>query len=200
MKQLILYIHGKGGSPAEADHYHALFPKYNVIGLDYQSETPWAAQNEFPSLFDRLCAGYDSVTLIANSIGAYFAMCALSDKSILQAFFISPIVDMERLITDMCTWANVTEKELREKGVIETPFGETLSWEYLSWVRAHPIQWSISTSILCGSRDHLTSQNTIATFANQIHAPLTIMPEGEHWFHTDEQMTFLDNWLFQASY
>lgn len=24
---------------------------------------------------------------------------------------------------------------------------------------------------------------------------LTVMPGGEHWFHTDKQMRFLDNWL-----
>jgi hypothetical protein len=22
-----------------------------------------------------------------------------------------------------------------------------------------------------------------------------VMEEGEHWFHTDEQMRFLDNWI-----
>jgi len=46
---------------------------------------------------------------------------------------------MEKLITDMMQWANVSEKELKEKGLIETAFGETLSWEYLSWVRKNPI-------------------------------------------------------------
>lgn len=24
---------------------------------------------------------------------------------------------------------------------------------------------------------------------------LTVMPGGEHWFNTDKQMRFLDNWL-----
>jgi hypothetical protein len=26
-------------------------------------------------------------------------------------------------------------------------------------------------------------------------APLTIMNGGEHWFHTAEQMAFLDKWI-----
>ena len=41
MKELILYIHGKGGSAAECEHYKPLFPDCEVFGLDYQTFTPW---------------------------------------------------------------------------------------------------------------------------------------------------------------
>ena len=108
---------------------------------------------------------------------------------------ISPIVDMERLIIDMMTWANVSEEELSIKKEIETPFGETLSWEYLSYVRKNPIQWNISTEILYAEKDSMTSINTITEFSKKINANITIMPGGEHWFHTKEQMDFLDNWI-----
>ena len=33
--------------------------------------------------------------------------------------------------------------------------------------------------------------------ADRIGADLTIMANGEHWFHTDEQMLFLENWINQ---
>ena len=33
---------------------------------------------------------------------------------------------------------------------------------------------------------------TVSTFAKQHHADLTVMPEGEHWFHTEKQMQFPD--------
>lgn len=52
MKRSILYIHGKGGSPEEAEHYKPLFPHSNVIGFDYHAQTPWEAQQEFPTLYD----------------------------------------------------------------------------------------------------------------------------------------------------
>ena len=42
------------------------------------------------------------------------------DAMIRCAYFISPVVDMEKLILDMMSWANVTEKELEEKGVLPT--------------------------------------------------------------------------------
>ena len=65
-------------------------------------------------------------------------------------------------------WANVTEEELRIKKEIPTEFGE---------------------------KDNLTSIETISEFAGRIGASLTVMKDGEHWFHTDEQMEFLDEWL-----
>ncbi len=199
MKKLVLYIHGKGGNAAEAEHYKPLFPNCDVVGLEYTSQFPWEALNEFPTLFNELCPSYDSVDLIANSIGAFFAMHALSGKQIEKAHFISPVVDMEKLIMDMMGWANVTEDELHNKQTIPTNFGETLSWEYLCYVRANPIQWEVPTRILYGEKDNLTSYRTISAFADQTHASLTVMKNGEHWFHNKEQMDFLDAWISEST-
>ena len=163
--------------------------------MDYCSKTPWKAKEEFPILFDKLCGKCDSVILVANSIGAFFAMNALQNKNIEKALFISPIVNMEKLIGDMMAWASVTEAELCNRKEIPTEFGETLSWEYLCYVRENSIDWKIPTNILFGAKDNLTSYSTISMFADKIGATLTIMENGEHWFHTNEQIEFLDNWI-----
>lgn len=195
---LVLYIHGKGGNAAEAEHYKPLFPSCDVVGFDYKAETPWDAKEEFPAAFQALCASYSRIILIANSIGAYFSMCALPREKIERAYFISPIADMEKLICDMMHWAHVSEAALREKGTIKTNFGETLSWAYLHYVRDNPLSWNIPTAILYGDKDHLTSKETITAFAQAHHAELTVMENGEHWFHTPEQMAFLDNWIINC--
>ena len=145
MKSLVIYVHGKGGNADEAEHYKSLFPNCDVIGFDYKAETPWDAKQEFSAYFDADAANYDEVVLIANSSGAFFSMNALAGKRIKQALFISPIVNLEKLISDMMMWAGVSEAELREKKTIATSFGETLSWEYLCYVRENPIQWNIFT-------------------------------------------------------
>ena len=111
MKTLVIYVHGKGGNADEALHYKSLFPDADVLGFDYKAETPWEAKKEFPVYFDSVAAGHDEVTLVANSIGAFFSMNALADKPV------------------------------------------------------------------------------------KLGAPLTVMDGGEHWFHTDEQMAFLDKWI-----
>ena len=195
MNRLILYIHGKGGSAAEAGHYRPLFPGCVVLGLDYQSDTPWAAKTELRAAVEALRGAYGHVTLIANSIGAYYSMCAGLDALIDRAFFLSPIVDMERLILDMLAWAGTTEAELEARGTIPTAFGETLSRDYLCWVRANPVRWTAPTAILYGGKDHLAAYETVEAFARAHNASLTVMPDGEHWFHTPEQLQFLDAWL-----
>jgi len=194
-EKAVIYIHGKGGNAAEADHYKKLFPQYEVIGFDYLSQTPWEAIEEFPGFVDEINKCHRSIILIANSIGAYFAMNALGKAQIEKAYFISPIVNMEKLITDMMQWAGVTEADLKEQGSIETDFGETLSWEYLSWVRNHSVSWNVPTSILYGSADNMQDMDTIQLFADNNGADFTVMENGEHWFHTEEQMEFLDMWL-----
>ena len=195
MSRLVIYIHGKGGNANEAEHYKPLFPKYDVIGFDYRSQNPWEAKGEFSDFYDKVTNGYDSVIVLANSIGAYFALLSLADRKIEKAFIISPIVDMKKLIQDMMQWAGVTMEELQEKGEIPTNFGETLSWKYYSYVCKHPIKWKIPTYILYGEKDNMTSKETITAFAKETGASLTIMQDGEHWFHTEKQMEFLDQWL-----
>ncbi len=115
MDKAVIYIHGKGGNAEEAIHYKPLFSNCDVIGLDYTAQFPWEAKEEFPLLFNSIYRNYKTVEVIANSIGAYFAINALSNQQIEKAYFISPVVDMERLIADMMIWANVTEDELKEK-------------------------------------------------------------------------------------
>ena len=110
MKKLVLYIHGKDGCAGESEHYKPLFPECVVVGLDYQTFTPWETGKEIREAVTKMNTEYDSITLIANSIGAFFSMNAGIDAMIRGAFFISPIVDMEKLIFNMMSWANVTEK------------------------------------------------------------------------------------------
>ena len=192
---VILYVHGKGGSSNEAKLYKDLFPNFDVVGLDYKTFTPWQTGIEIKEAVNSLKIKYETVILVANSIGAFFSMCADIEEDISHAYFISPIVNMEKLIEDMMNFANVTEEELRQKGVIQTDFNEELSWKYLCYVRNNPVKWKVLTDILYGSNDNLTSIDTMRAFVNEHNASLTIMESGEHWFHTDEQIQFLKDWI-----
>lgn len=192
---LLLYIHGKGGSAAESEHYKNLFPEYAVLGLDYKTFTPWETGKEIHEAVKDLKSKYENIILIANSIGAFFSMNAQIENLIKKAYFISPIVNMEKLICNMMSWANVSEEELKSRKVIPTDFGEDLSWDYLQYVKNHPVKWNVATKILYGEKDNLTSFETMKAFADSHKACLTVMKGGEHWFHTEEQMAFLDKWI-----
>ncbi len=190
-----VYLHGKGGNAREAEHYRALLPGWRVTGLDYRAQTPWEAREEFLAYFKAARRDGTKVLVIANSIGAFFAMQALDETRVDRALFVSPVVDMERLIETMMAGEGITEPELRQQGEIKTEFGETLSWRYLQDVRQHPIRWRVPTAILYGSGDTLMPRETVEAFARRTGATLTVMEGGEHWFHTKAQMQFLDAWV-----
>lgn len=194
----IIYIHGKGGNYLEGEQYKKNCSNYDIVGVDYDDYLPWIVQDQIKAVYDNLTIKYDHISMIANSIGAYFAMHALQNCAIEKALLISPILNMENLILDMMQWANVTEDELCKKGEIQTEFGETLSWEFLNFVRRNPIKWDIPTEILYAEKDNLTSRDTIDAFVINHNANLTVMNDGEHWFHTDEQIEFLDSWMKKA--
>lgn len=150
---------------------------------------------EFPDFFDLATSQYNKIYLMANSIGAYYSMLSLENKSIEKAMFISPIVDMEKVILNMMAQSNISEANLRKRKEITTSSGTHLSWRYLSHARNNPIIWNIPTHILYAENDNITSLETMMNFANKIGATVTVMNHGEHWFHTEEQMNFLDNWF-----
>ena len=130
----VLYIHGKSGNASESTHYEKFFPDCKVIGLDYKTFSPWETGKEIHEAVVSLKTEFESIILIANSIGAFFCMNANLNGLIEKAYFILPVVNMEKLICDMMNWANVTETELEQRKIIHTDFGEELFWEYLNIV------------------------------------------------------------------
>ena len=194
MKKAVVYIHGQGGNAKEADHYKALFRGWDVVGLDYTAQTPWEAKEEFPALLEPICREHGAVQMVANSIGAYFAMDALSGWPIERAWFISPVVNMERLITDMMAWAGVTEEELREKRESPPPLARPFPGTISAIQESTPSGGTFHPHFVRGKR-YFDFLFHYLGFAEQIHADLTVMKDGEHWFHTPEQMQFLDDWV-----
>ena len=88
MDRALLYVHGMGGSAAEAEQFASLCPGCEVVGAEIADFTPWGAREPIRSAFAALRGRHESVSLLANSIGAYFAMLALSDQPVEKAFFV----------------------------------------------------------------------------------------------------------------
>ena len=104
-------------------------------------------------------------------------------------------MDMERLICDRICAAGITEQILRKRGRYPAREGDMLSWDYLCWVRAHPAKdWYCPQYILSGENDSMTDLATIRTYTAQSGAELIIVPQGEHWFHTPEQLAVMADW------
>lgn len=200
-----LFLHGQMGHKEEAEPFaQAACPKgFQVLSIDLPGHgarqgrggelAPWTAVPDIRASLDWAGRRWNRVSIRANSIGAYFAMLAFDRPD--RALLVSPILDMEGLILTMMDRAGVTERQLLELGEVASPFGHTLSWKYLCWVREHPLPgWTCPLRILYGSGDNMTPRGTAEGYARRHNARLTVMEGGEHWFHTPEQLAVLRAW------
>lgn len=128
------------------------------------------------------------------SMGAYFGMLAYRDELLEQTLFLSPVVDMERIIQNLMTWFDVDEERLEREQAIETPV-KTLYWDYYQDVLRRPVIWEKPTAMLYGARDTLCEWAAVSAFARRTGAEMTVLEDGEHFFHTDAQLAFLRQWL-----
>ena len=204
-KQGYLFLHGQMGRKEEAEAFaRVVCPKgLQVLSIDLPGHgarrdrgeelAPWTAVPDIRAARAWAKAHWTAVSVRANSIGAYFAMLAIDAPD--RALLVSPILDMERLILTMMDWAGVTEEQLQRQGEIPTNFGQTLSWNYLCWVREHPVNdWKCPVRILYGSMDTMTPRTVMEEYAEKQNVRLTVMNGGEHWFHTPEQLAVLQKW------
>ena len=193
-----LYVHGKGGCKEEAADFAALacprgwqvlaadLPEHGARRGDGVPLDPWHAAPELRALLGYAKGRWQHTALRCTSLGAWFSLLAFAGERLEQALFVSPVVDMEGLIRDMMGWAGVSEAQLEAAGELDTPFGETLSWPYLQYVRAHPVsRWPTPTALLYASGDAML---------RRFGGALTVLEGGEHWFHTPEQLAALHRW------
>ena len=205
--QVCLFLHGQSGHKEEGERFAQIAnPKgWQVVAIDLPQHgqrqggaepfLPWVVVPELEQVWQELQGRWKRIALRANSIGAWLAMLALAGKPVDTCLFVSPVVDMENLIQTMMTWAGVTDERLEREREIPTDFGQTLSWDYLKYVRQHPVHaLSAHTNILYGDQDNLVPQPVVECFARAEGAHLTVYPGGEHWFHTPEQMKVMGTW------
>ena len=91
-------------------------------------------------------AHWRATNVRATSIGAYFARLAFAAPE--KALFVSPIVDMERLICDRICAAGITEQILRERGMYPARRGYALVGLPLLGACASGKDWHCSQYIL----------------------------------------------------
>ena len=203
-----IFVHGKMSSKEDAQGFAKIATQkgFQVLSFDLPEHgerknedypcMAWNGVHDLGIIGNYVRRGWNEIYIYGSSIGAYFCLLAYKDYPIKKCLFLSPILDMERLIQNMMKWADVNEHMLKEQGEIPTPTGETLYWDYYCYVRENPIvKWDIPTVILYGAEDNLTEREIVETFTNRFDCDLTILEGGEHWFHTEWQLAFLNEWF-----
>ncbi|CVI65916.1 Alpha/beta hydrolase family protein [Clostridiales bacterium CHKCI001] len=207
-KNLCLYIHGQGGNKEEASPIseHICKYGYQILSIDLPEHgdrknerncfDPWHVIPELKIVMHFAKHHWTHISLLANSIGVWFSMLSFKNEHLKNSLFVSPVLDMKRLILNMMIWENVSETQLKKERIISTSFGQTLSWEYWKYVLEHPIErWNVPTKILYGKNDPFIDSDTVKLFSHKFDCELTAMENGEHWFHTEQQLNFMYHWL-----
>ena len=135
------------------------------------------------------------ISLFGCSLGAYFGMLACNDIPLRQALFLSPVVDMQRILHQMMARFDISEQRLKEKQKIET-----LYWDDYQYVLHHPVLWDTPTAILYGAQDDLCEFALMKTFAEKTRADFTIREDCGHYFHTKEHLAAYRGWLAEKIY
>lgn len=210
-RKVYLYVHGQNGEKEEAYRIAEIICRYGyqVLSVDLpehgerkneiNSFDPWHIVPELNNVMEFAKEHWNRISLFANSIGAWFSMISFYNEHLDNCLFVSPVLDMRQLISKMMDWANVSEQQLRQEHIISTPFGQTLSWKYWEYALSNPIEkWKIPTKILYGENDNLIDRDMVEHFAKKFRCDLTVMENGEHWFHTQEQLEVMQKWLNQS--
>ncbi len=205
-EKVCLFVHGQGGSREEAFRFAkiAALHGWQTVGInlpehggrtDGKALLPWEVIPELKKVECFLKKNWRRIALRANSIGAWFSLLAFEHSALERSLFVSPVLNMHALILDMMRLAGVSEERLRQEKEIAAGSGTILSWEYLEYVRQHPVtEWKNPTEILYAENDEMIARETVQHFAEQFGCGLTVMAGGAHWFHTEEQLRTLSTW------
>jgi pimeloyl-ACP methyl ester carboxylesterase len=209
-ESVYIFVHGKMSRKEEAEGFAEIATRkgYQVLSFDLPEHgerktgtyrcTVQNGVHDLQIISKFVTKKWENISLFGNSLGAYFSLVAYQELRFRNCLFLSPILDMEHLIRNMMKWSHVSEELLKEKQEIPTPMGETLSWSYYTYVREHPIRkWENQTHILYGSNDHVTERCIVDRFVTKFHCHLEVLQNGEHYFHTQEQLEVVDRWLHQ---
>ncbi|MCQ4691490.1 alpha/beta hydrolase, partial [Clostridium sp. SL.3.18] len=85
-----------------------------------------------------------------------------------KALFLSPVVDMMRVIENMMARFGVTQERLKKEQTIVSPDGQKMYWDYYCYVKEHSVgEWKVPSYLLYGSQDSMCESDTIYKFAER---------------------------------
>ena len=190
----IIYIHGLYGNSDEADFYSFCADKHDVIGLNYKDGNPWEVKEKIIKEFKEISKNYKRVYVIANSIGAFYTYKYLSMFNIKSAYFISPLLNIKSLIEGLMRKSHISFERLKNEKIITMDDGQILSYDFYQSLNDSD-SWNTKTHILYGEKDNIVDHESIFNFACNHNCSLTIMKNGEHYFHTPSQLKYIKKWI-----
>lgn len=211
-RRIYVAVHGRCGN--KEDEQIRCFAEmavnngFRVLSFDLPQHGQRQQEEGYPCSAKNGCADVETVCRFASelaeevcvfacSVGAYFTMLAYPALTLRELLFLSPVTDMNHLLQGMMTQAGITVQKLEQEKRVILSEGLQLDWNDYCYVQQHPVLYDslCPAAILYGARDTLCRRSDVERFAACHHVRLTIYDQGEHYFHTAEQMKVLSDWL-----
>jgi putative alpha/beta hydrolase len=161
---------------------------------DDKAFTPMDASPEVRA-FARLARSQSTeVSLLANSIGAYFSLCDTPAGTFERAWMVSPLLDLEYYIRDIMAEYSVTDEQLEAQTVIDTPRG-VLERSYLRFVEEHPARLNAPSWIIRGDQDEVVPLNALSRFVGAPGVELVQVEGGQHFLGQPPHLDTVVAWF-----
>ena len=134
------------------------------------------------------------VSLLANSIGAYFSLCDTPAGTFKHAWLVSPLLDLEYYIRDMMAEYSVTDEQLEAQTVIHTRRG-VLDWPYLRFVEEHPVKLDTPSWMIRGDQDEVVPLDTLSRFVGAPGVELVQVEGGQHFLGRPPHLDTVVAWF-----
>lgn len=157
---------------------------------------PWNGKEDLEAVYTYACGIWDEISIFACSLGAYFSLLSYREMKLDKCLFLSPVVNMKKIIDNMMFYNGVDEERLEKEKFIPIENAPALEWEYYTYVKNNLIDnWDKKTYILHGSKDILSEVVEVRNFADKNLLTLEELESAEHFFHTDEELEYLKKWF-----
>ena len=207
-ESVYIYVHGLYGKKEDAEEFSKIANKkgFQVLSFDLPGhgerrknpeqvpEMPSfsKASADIEVIYNEARSEWKNIYIYSVSLGAYLSLETLQGLEIKKALLVSPVVNMKNLIERMMKNSNITPEILKaRKNIPEL----NLSWDFYKFTLENEIKnWNYETEILYPERDNLTPRDEIEEFAKKFNCGLTILPNGEHYIHTEKDLKILRSW------
>ncbi|MBR1486979.1 MAG: alpha/beta hydrolase [Synergistaceae bacterium] len=207
-KNVYIYVHGFLGKKEDAEEFSKIANKkgFQVLSFDLPGHGERRKNSEqapeMPSfskvvadletIYEEANSDWKNISIYAVSLGAYFSLVTFQGLDIEKALLVSPVVNMKNLIERTMKNSGITPEILKaRKNIPEL----NLSWDYYKFTLENEItDWNCKTEILYPERDNLTPRNEAEEFVKKFNCGLTVLPNGEHYIHTEEDLKILRAW------
>lgn len=207
-----LFIAVHGNMSSKDDTVIAIFAQmalqkgYSVLSFDLPGHGDRHAQDpvfsiqscvkDLETIYEHAQSLGTPVGVFGCSLGAYLSLLAYADQPMERSLFLSPVLNMERILRNMMQEFGISEEQLKAEKIIETPIGQTLYWDDYLYVLLNPVgEWNKDAMILYGAKDTLCEWDPLQDFVARNVCTLDVMESGEHFFQTDEQLEHYRQWL-----